>query len=108
MTAYRGLSGIDSALFGLLTVLLIREALEAGDRRGLLLAGGFSILFAGKTAFELVSGAGVFVSDFGAAVSPVPLAHLAGAAVGAAAALVRRRALPGSAAQGLVPGLSPQ
>lgn len=88
MTAYRGLSGIGSALFGLLTVQLIRDAFRQGTPRALLFPVSLLLLFLGKTGYELWAGASVFVSDYGAAVDPVPLAHLAGAAVGCATGLV--------------------
>ncbi len=81
-TTYRGLSGIDSALFG----FVLAEVLIAGWRAhhgfsivvgGLALAG-----FAAKCAFELATGGTVFVDTAGA-FAPVPLAHLLGLCVGA-------------------------
>ncbi|HXA16857.1 MAG TPA: rhombosortase [Thermoanaerobaculia bacterium] len=74
VTTYRGLSGIDSALFALLlTMEWQRSRLVA-----LCAAGGFAM----KLIFEMTSGATVFVS--GGAFVPVPAAHLSGAAVGLA------------------------
>jgi rhomboid family GlyGly-CTERM serine protease len=72
VTAYRGLSGIDSALFALL--------LTHGAKRSrmVLLC---AVAFAAKIAFELTTGSAVFVSDMGADVVSVPIAHLAGALV---------------------------
>lgn len=68
---YRGLSGIDSALFVLLAVSLIRERPLAG----LALAG-----FLGKAAWEAATGATLFVAA--GPFVPVPLAHLVGGAWG--------------------------
>jgi rhomboid family GlyGly-CTERM serine protease len=72
---YRGLSGIDSALFAMLVV----------SRRNVFLG----VLFAGKIAFEFFTGGGVFVDD----IVVVPVAHVAGAVAGAAFG-VRQRKLP--------------
>ncbi len=72
VTAYRGLSGIDSALFALLLTLERRRS-----RMVMLCA----VAFAAKIAFELTTGSAVFVSDMGADVVSVPIAHLAGALV---------------------------
>jgi rhomboid family GlyGly-CTERM serine protease len=68
IAAYRGLSGIDSALFVLL-LLLYRSPIT-------LVLGG---AFLAKIGFELVTASAVFAGDLGGAV-PVPVAHLAGAA----------------------------
>jgi rhomboid family GlyGly-CTERM serine protease len=71
VTTYRGLSGIDSALFALLLTMESRRS-----RLVALCAIGFAM----KLLFEMTTGATVFVSaaDF----APVPVAHLAGAIVG--------------------------
>jgi rhomboid family GlyGly-CTERM serine protease len=71
VTTYRGLSGIDSALFGLLLVTEWRR------NRIVALCG---IAFAAKMIFEMKTGATIFVrSD---AFTAVPAAHIAGALVG--------------------------
>jgi rhomboid family GlyGly-CTERM serine protease len=89
-TTYRGLSGIDSALFG----FVVSGVLVAGWRErhqfsiavgGLALAG-----FATKCAYELVTGGTVFV-ETGDAFTAVPLAHLLGAAAGAGVQFVSAR-----------------
>jgi len=71
VTAYRGLSGIDSALFALLLTMESQRS-----RLVALCAAGFVM----KLIFEMTAGATVFVSaaDF----APVPVAHLSGAMVG--------------------------
>jgi len=90
VTTYRGLSGIDSALFALLLTL--------ESRRSWLVA-LCAVGFAAKLIFEMKTGSMVFVS--GAAFAPVPVAHLAGAVVGVLMshgdAEARRKAPPPSA-----------
>jgi len=79
VATYRGLSGIDSALFGLLLVTHSRKnAIVA-------LCG---IAFVAKTIFEMHTGATVFVHS-GAFVA-VPVAHVAGALTGSIVAIVQR------------------
>ena len=79
---YRGLSGIDSALFVALAVTLL-----AGERRADRLRGAAALLlFAGKVGFETLTGSALFttpVPDH----QVVPLAHLVGASVGLVAAV---------------------
>lgn len=101
LASYRGLSGIDAALFVALALDLARRA----GRLDRVLGGLALLLFAAKIAAELASGQAVFVATGGAFV-PVPLAHL----LGLAAALFegrserprggggrRRRPMPGEA-----------
>jgi rhomboid family GlyGly-CTERM serine protease len=83
MIAYRGLSGLDSALFGLLAVLVLREGIERGDRLRVGLVSVFFALFVVKVSYEFINGATIFVSNYGPSVAPLPLVHLVGAAVGA-------------------------
>jgi len=72
--AYRGLSGLASALFALLLAL---------ERRRLTWpVVTFAILFAAKLAFEAITGGAVFANDMGDNVVAVPVAHLAGALLG--------------------------
>jgi rhomboid family GlyGly-CTERM serine protease len=79
VTTYRGLSGLDSALFALL--------LTMESRRSRLVA-LCAIAFAMKLLFEMTTGSTVFVSAAGFV--PVPVAHLAGAMVGLAIGLLPR------------------
>ena len=83
---YRGLSGVDSALFILASVVWLRGAWR--DRNlafatvvVIALAG-----FIGKLVYEVTTGATLFVDSAGAGFVPLPLAHAVGAAVGAAVA----------------------
>lgn len=81
---YRGLSGLDSALGGLLGASLLR-------RRGLapkIIALVALVGFGAKCISELATGSTVFAS--GAGYAPVPLAHLVGLVCGAVAGFVRR------------------
>lgn len=87
--SYRGLSGLDAALFALLLTGLVRESAAQGARLhvgALLLVGA---LFAVKLALEF-SGVAVFV-DTGSFL-PVPEAHAVGALMGLAFGIAARRA----------------
>jgi rhomboid family GlyGly-CTERM serine protease len=82
MSLYRGLSGIDSALFALLAVQVLRDA---WPRRNWTIAGvaiGAGLAFAGKVAYETYSGTTLFVDSPAAGMTPVPLAHIVGCLVG--------------------------
>jgi hypothetical protein len=72
ITEYRGLSGIDSALFALLLV-------QTRSRFTLPLAIGF----VAKLSYEHLTGGTVFANNLGDDVVSVPAAHAAGACVGA-------------------------
>lgn len=84
MPTYRGLSGIDSALFVLLAVLLIRDSLRGRDWHRILIYSLVVAGFLGKIGFELVTGTTLFVDSRGSEMVPVALAHIVGAAVGVA------------------------
>lgn len=78
---YRGLSGIDSALFGLLAASLMRR-----QGRAPRLVGGLALLgIVTKCGIELATGVTVFAQ--GDAYAPVPLAHLVGTLAGAISAV---------------------
>jgi len=77
---YRGLSGIDSALFALLATLVWRRRSQH-SRRALLLALVPAALFLGKIAYEVIQGGALFLPGEGVP-SPVPVAHLTGALCG--------------------------
>jgi rhomboid family GlyGly-CTERM serine protease len=89
LTRYRGLSGIDSALFVLLAVTVLKEELAAG-RRGWAWMGGLALAaFGAKLGYESITGAALFTAASGGAV-PVPLAHLVGGLCGLAAFFIPR------------------
>lgn len=82
LTSYCGLSGIDSALFSLVAAALLRRS--SGERAAGVLTALLSVLFVVKLGYECSTGATLFVDPVGIAPTPVPLAHVVGAAVGAA------------------------
>ena len=79
---YRGLSGIDSAMFGFAVAHLFRSARMKRDLETVLTAVAAALLFAGKSAFELWTGSTLFAEP-STAFAAVPLAHLVGFATGA-------------------------
>lgn len=81
MQTYRGLSGIDSALFVLFAILMLRRTSIRQSPRGYII---FVLLMLGiaKVINELVTGNTLFVSGAENHFVPVPLAHLAGGVVG--------------------------
>jgi rhomboid family GlyGly-CTERM serine protease len=99
--SYRGLSGIDSALFALLAADLAAGAIRERRRGAVILCGVLALLFIGKVSYEAITGDTLFVASGGTLFIPVPIAHLAGALVGAACGLAwhlarRIRLLPES------------
>jgi rhomboid family GlyGly-CTERM serine protease len=87
---FRGLSGIDSALFALLAIDMLRSQTRPGGRVGL--AAGIGLLLAlslVKIAIEVVTGKTVFVDSAAAGMTPLPLAHLLGAIAGIFCAVIR-------------------
>lgn len=80
---YRGLSGIDSALFGVVVASLFVAGWRDRHRFSIAIGGLALAGFAAKCAFELTTGGTVFV-DTGGAFAPVPLAHLLGMLTGVA------------------------
>lgn len=80
LSAYRGLSGIDSALYVALCGALLREARARQDRAGLLTALVLGLAFVAKVGFESQTGAALFASTGGVVV--LPAVHGLGAAVG--------------------------
>ena len=88
LQTYRGLSGIDSAFFGLLAVDMLREKIGAFDRRSILAIGLLIAAFVAKTAFETLTGTAVFTDSAAGGFVPVPLAHLVGFAAGVLTSLL--------------------
>src|SRR4029078_5316519 len=84
---YRGLSGIDSALFLNVALVLLHEA---HNRRQALLSWTLGLLLVGfiaKLGYEMANGATLFVDSSEAGFTPLPLVHAVGAAVGILLAL---------------------
>jgi rhomboid family GlyGly-CTERM serine protease len=82
MSTYRGLSGLDSALFTLLATRVICQAACDKDWSKLTVAALVSVGFAAKIGFELCTGTTLFVESGPAGLIPVPLAHVVGGLVG--------------------------
>ncbi|HWE96347.1 MAG TPA: rhombosortase [Tepidisphaeraceae bacterium] len=99
VTTYRGLSGIDSALFTLSAVTILRDS-RHGERRGTVwVVIATLIAFGGKIVFEFCTDRCVFVSN-AVSFAPVPLAHLIGAIVGAGCGFLHVRKAPAPARSG--------
>ncbi|HEY7213638.1 MAG TPA: rhombosortase [Thermoanaerobaculia bacterium] len=81
MVRYRGLSGLDSALFALLAFAVLATARAEGRPWLVLAARAALAVFAAKLSWELATASPVFVGP-GSGFVAVPLAHLAGAACG--------------------------
>ena len=88
MLTYRGLSGIDSALFGLLAMLILRESLKCGSWPWITAVCVALFGFIVKSTYEVVTGATFFVDNSASGFVAVPLAHLFGAAVGIVVGLI--------------------
>jgi len=81
---YRGLSGIDSALFAYLLAVMLAESYSRHERwLTFTSAAGFSA-FVGKIAYESFTGHCLFVDDATAGFIPMPRVHFIGALVGTA------------------------
>ncbi len=92
ITIYRGLSGLDAALFALVCGLSLRESLANGNRpRAVATACALTVL-AAKILFELATGDALFVDQVAAGFVPVPLAHGVGGCAGLVAAFMKPRA----------------
>jgi rhomboid family GlyGly-CTERM serine protease len=83
---YRGLSGVDSALFAAVVVALLRQALAARQWQTVSWLGLAIAALLAKIAFESSTGRLLFVDA--TAFRPVPLVHAIGAVVGVVIALV--------------------
>lgn len=86
MAFYRGLSGVDSALLGLLVTMWLGDAITQRNWRAAVLPVATFLLFATKLAIELTTGSAVFVHT--SQMVPVPLAHAIGLGCGMAVGVV--------------------
>jgi rhomboid family GlyGly-CTERM serine protease len=78
---YRGLSGIDSALFALLAVTQLKQVRRDRPWAAILVVLP-SIAFAGKTLYEWHAAQTLFVDSVAAGMIPIVSAHIAGACAG--------------------------
>ncbi|MBI2190940.1 MAG: rhombosortase [Planctomycetes bacterium] len=95
--SYRGLSGIDSALFAGLACEVLAEKWRERRRLDAAAVAALGLAFAGKVLFEMLTGQTLFVDSAAAGMTPLPLAHLLGAAAGVLAVFVVER--PGNAGE---------
>lgn len=79
---YRGLSGIDAALFALVAVTLLRDTIHGRRWTSVMALSAVCLAFIAKVGYELATGDTLFVDSSAAHLLPVPLAHCLGAAVG--------------------------
>lgn len=87
INAYRGLSGVDTGLFTLLAVDLMRDAYREGNRALLTASGALLIGFVLKTSYEVVAGHALFVDQYAAGFGLLIWDHIAAAIVGMAIGL---------------------
>lgn len=87
LAQYRGLSGLDSALFAAVAISWIRRARVSRKWTGAIVPALALAGFVGKSIYEFATGSTLFVAP-DPAFEPVPMAHLAGCAAGVAIGLV--------------------
>ncbi len=88
ISSYRGLSGIDTAIFSLMAVKVCAASLRRRDWSQAVLFATLLTSLIGKVAYEFMTGDLLFVSELNFV--PLPLAHLAGGIVGALVPLACR------------------
>jgi rhomboid family GlyGly-CTERM serine protease len=86
LETYRGLSGLDSALYVTAAIALGQRLWTEGRRRLGIAAFASVAALAAKVAYELLTGQTLFVDAAALGFVPVPLAHAAGAVAGGVAA----------------------
>ena len=92
LVAYRGLSGVTSALFGLAAAHLVRQQVRDGRPGQAWLSAACGVGFVGALAHTWLGGETLLISGYGHEVAPVPLSHAIGLVVGVALALAFDRA----------------
>jgi rhomboid family GlyGly-CTERM serine protease len=93
ITTYRGLSGLCSAMFGLLVANGFFEELRSGRRVGAIVCLACTAAFGLKLWIELAYGVTVFADNL-SGYAPVPIAHAAGFGVGVLIRAVGAIAIP--------------
>ena len=94
LQTYRGLSGIDSALFALLATVLIQQEWRAQRWAWVVPLTVVCLAFFAKIGYEWVTGHTLFVDSRSGAMIPIPLAHGVGAGIGVIVGLVRFPKVP--------------
>jgi hypothetical protein len=79
---YRGLSGIDTALFTLLAIDLLYESWRERNPLQAWCTGGLLLALTAKIAYEAIGGQTIFVEHDAAGFVPLVWDHVAGAATG--------------------------
>lgn len=79
---YAGLSGLDSVLFAWLALDVMRETARGRRVLAWLLGAACSVSFSLKMLHEASTGTPLFANDLAPDVIPVPVVHMAGAALG--------------------------
>jgi rhomboid family GlyGly-CTERM serine protease len=87
LQTYRGLSGIDSALFALLATSLLQDKIREHNWTAAASIATLCLAFIAKIIIEYATGATLFVNAPSSGFVPVPLAHLVGACAGVVASL---------------------
>lgn len=90
-STYRGLSGLDSALYGLVCARLVAAGARARHGFSIVIGGLALAGFALKCGAELTLGETIFTAGAAAGYAPVPLAHVIGLCVGIFAALIEHK-----------------
>ena len=96
VATYRGLSGLDSALFTLLAAMIWRESRRTGRWKLGTVAIAAALGFLAKAAYESATGATLFVDSANADFIPLASAHLIGGVVGALVGLTPNKGGRGS------------
>ncbi len=83
LSTYRGLSGVDSALYTFVVTTWTIRAHQTKDRTALATTGLLMSALIAKMTYEAMTGQATFVSQMTSGTVVVPLAHCTGALVGA-------------------------
>ena len=87
VTSYRGLSGVDTALFSFAALVFMNDSWQEKNWNAVWIYGILFVGMLGKIAFECACGGTLFVDSD--TFSPVPIAHIVGGGIGALVAGMR-------------------
>ena len=93
---YRGLSGLDTALFAFVAAHLVKSLKQKGDRVGQVLVLALLAGLVLKIAYEVFVGEALCVTQMAPNVVVVPMAHVLGSGVGFVSSLRFSRKTPNS------------